>query len=213
MKFVLLLVVTLWACAVTLNAQTPSDRGGVEMTIGQDKFLANLKLHTDLIKLETCSADRLRFTLRLNYVNEGKNIIILDKRSSVISNYLISRSLENAVNKKYEIEVPILLGLDAARMTMDSVPDESQFVLLKPGEVYRFDQVFSFYIRAALEKHRSSRVGLNFLQLVVLTWYYPRASNIKWRDQWQTKGYLWSDPIISIPMPFKVDKAPVVDCL
>ena len=55
--------------------------------------------------------------------------------------------------------------------------------------------------------------GLNFLQIVVLTWYYPRASNIKWRDQWQTKGYLWSDPITSIPMPFKVEtNAPVLDC-
>lgn len=213
MQLLVLFIVTFLGCAVTLNAQTPSDRGGVKMTMGQDKFFADLQLHTNLIKLETCSGDRLRFTLRLNYVNEGKGIVILDKRSSVISNYMISRNFENAVKKKYEIEVPRLIGLDAAGMTMESVPDESQFVLLKPGEVYSFDQVFNLYIRAELEKHRSRRGGLNFLQMVVLTWYYPRASNSKWRDQWRTKGYLWSDPIISIPMPFKLgNNTSVVDC-
>ena len=119
------------------------------------------------------------------------------------------------MKRKYGITVPIFFSLDGAGMTMDAVPDESQFVLLKPGETYSPVRVLSYDFGARSDNERSRRLsGVNFLQLVVLTWYYPRASNFKWREQWQTKGYLWSDPITSIPMPFKFEnKSPVVDCL
>lgn len=185
------------------------------MTQGQDKFLANLQLDTDLIELRHCPGDTLRFTLRLNYTNKGKNAVILDKRSSVITEYRMSRSLKNATKKKYAIQAHRLIGLDGAGMTMDSVPNEANFVVLKPGESYSLSLVLTSDLDPDSYNDGSRPLrGLNFLQLVVLTWYYPRASNIKWRDQWQTKGYLWSDPITSIPMPFQVEtKAPVVDCL
>ena len=214
MKLVHLLVVGFLACAVTVNAQTPSEGSGVEMTVGQDAFLANLQLNTDLMKLEACSGDRLRFTLRLNFTNRGKGAVILDKRSSLIPRYMMSRNFKNAIKKQYEIDVLRLIGLDAAGMTMDPVPDESQFVVLKPGEAYSLIRVLTADIGADSDKDGSRPLrGQNVLQLEVLTWYYPRASNTKWRDQWQTKGYLWSDPITSIPMPFKVETtAPVFDC-
>ena len=212
MKLLLVLMLCL-GCAVTVNAQTVSG-GGVEMTVGQDPLHAQLQLKTDLIELRHCSVENLRFTLRLNFTNQGKRAVILDKRSSVISQYMVSRSFKNALNKKYEIEVPRLIGLDAPGMTMDSVPDASQFVVLKHGEVYSVVRVFNSYIGADPDDHNSRPLGRdNLLQLVVLTWYYPRASNVKWRDQWQPKGYLWSDPITSIAMPFKIEKnAPVVNC-
>ncbi|HKG48372.1 MAG TPA: hypothetical protein VKB02_16665 [Pyrinomonadaceae bacterium] len=213
MKFVQLLVVACLTCTVMVNAQTPSDRSGVEMTSGQDAYLANLQLNTDLIKLEACSREILRFTLRLNFTNKGKNVVILDKKSSEIPRYMISRSLKDAIKKKYEIEGHVLIGLDPARLTDDSVPEESAFVVLKPGEVYSFVEVFDFDGRVDEGSHDRPLRGLNFLQFVVLTWYYPRASNTKWRDQWQPKGYLWSDPITSNPMPFVVEKnTPVIDC-
>ncbi len=53
MKLTHLLVVRFLACAVTVNAQMPSDHGEVEMSVGQDVFHANLQLNTDLVKLET----------------------------------------------------------------------------------------------------------------------------------------------------------------
>jgi hypothetical protein len=214
MKRLHLLVFLGFLCVLTVNAQTDTDGRGIRMTQGQDKFLANLQLNTDLIELRHCPGDILRFTLRLNYTNMGKNAVILDKRSSVITEYMMSRSFKNATEKKYAIEAHRLIGFDGAGMTMDSVPNESDFVVLKPGEAYNLILVLTSNTDADSYNDGSRPLrGLNFLQLVVLTWYYPRASNIKWRDQWQAKGYLWSDPITSIPMPFKFDsKAHVVDC-
>jgi hypothetical protein len=199
---------------VTVDAQTNTNGPGVEMTVGQDAYLANLQLNPELIKLEACPGNRLRFTLRLNYTNKGKNVVMVDKRSSVIPRYMMSSSLKNAIKKKYEIDVPILIGSDGAGMTMDSVPDESQFVTLKPGESYSLVEVFHFDGSVDEGSHGSRPLrGLNFLQFVVLTWYYPSASNTKWRNEWRTKGYLWSDPITSNPMPFVVQKnLPFVEC-
>ena len=202
-----------FACALTVNAQTGTDGGAVKMTQGIDPLYAHLELNTDLIKLEACSRNGLRFTVRLNFTNRGKNAVILDKRSTAVSQYMMSRNLNNALKKKYETTVPVFFGLDGVGMTMDSVPDESQFVVLKPGETYSPPGVLTSVLGADSDGSRRLR-EFNVFQMVVLTWYYPRASNIKWRDQWQTKGYLWSDPITSIPMSFKVDnKAPVIECL
>jgi hypothetical protein len=215
MKRLHLLVFLGFLCALTVNAQTDTDRGGVKMSQGLDPLYAHLELNTDLIKLQVCSGDRLRFTMRLNFTNKGENVVILDKRSTAITQYMMSRNFKNAIKKKYEIKVPIFFGLDGVGMTMDSVPDESQFVVLKPSETYSPIRVLTTVFGDDSDGDGFRRFReLNFLQMEVLTWYYPRASNIKWRDQWQTKGYLWSDPITSIPMPFKVENnTPVVNCL
>jgi len=213
MKLRIFLVMLCLGFGVTVNAQTVSDNSGVEMTAGQDAFHAQLELRTDVIEIRRCSDDSLRFILRLNFSNKGNGPVILDKRSSVISKYMISRSSEDATRKKYEIEVPRLVGLEAAGMTLESVPDESQFVVLKPGELFSLNRVFNFHIRLDPDDKAFLLANNRVLQLVLLTWYYPRASNVKWRDRWQTKGYLWSDPITSLPMPFMVErKPPVVDC-
>jgi hypothetical protein len=166
----------------------------------------------DLIKLQACSGEQLQFTLRLNFTNKGKNAVILDKRNTAVPRYMISRNFKNAIKKKYEIEVEIFFGLDG--MTMDSVLDESQFVILKSGETYSSIQVLTCDISADSDNDGSTPLrGHHVLQMVVETWYHPRASNIEWRERWRTKGYLWSDPITSIPMPFMIEKNPAfVDC-
>jgi len=204
-KFFYLLVIAFMTCGVTVNAQTVATDQGVEMTIGQDKFQAPIQLTTDAMDLRHCSDNHLQFLLRLNFTNEGKGSVILDKRSSVISKYMVSRNSESAARKKYEIVVSPLIGLEAAGMTLSELPDESQFVVLKPGESYRVDRVFNFHNRANSNDQGFLRDGAHALQIVVLTWYYPRASNVEWRKLWQAKGYLWSDSITSVAMPFRVE--------
>ena len=208
MKYLLLMIILCLGCVVRVDAQRSSR--GVEMTAGLDALHAQLELNTEVIEIRHCSREHLRFGLRLNFANKGKSAVILDKRSAVIAKYMVSRSLEDVTRKKYEIEVPRLVGLDST--TLDSDPDESQFVTLKPGEVYSLDETFNMYVRFDAGSG-SLRVGRNILQIVVLTWYYPRASNIEWRNRWRDRGYLWTDSIASIGMPFTLErKPPLVDC-
>ena len=190
------------ACAVTVNAQSTPHSGGVEMTQGLDPFYAQLELTKDLIELRYCSDDSLQFVLRLNFSNKGKEPVILDKGSRSGTGLLVSRTFENAIKKKYEFTVRRFPGFDPA----NEFPDESKFIVLKPGESYRLEQVERLYGR------NSMRAGHHVLQMVVPNWPYF-ASNIEWRDRWRNRGYLWTDAITSVPMPFKVERnAPVSDC-
>jgi hypothetical protein len=51
--------------------------------------------------------------------------------------------------------VPRLIGLEAAGMTLDSVPNESQFVVLKPGEAYSLIRVLTADIGADADTRKS----------------------------------------------------------
>lgn len=214
MKLLQLLFLMCFGCSVTINAQTNSGNSGVEMTVGEDALHAQLQLTTSVVEQRYCSDGRLRLTLRLNFTNAGKESVILDKRSSIVPQYMVSRSAKAAAEKKYEMKVEQLIGLNSAGMSFDSTLDESHFVILKPGESYRLNKGFSLPIyNSAGDKEDSLRAGNHVLQIAVLTWYYPRVSNVKGREQWRQKGYLWSDAVISLPMPFTVEKQRnAVDC-
>jgi hypothetical protein len=59
--------------------------------------------NTDLMKLEDCSGERLRFTLRLTFTNREKGAVILDKRSSAVTQYMMSRNFKNAIKKSMRL--------------------------------------------------------------------------------------------------------------
>ena len=173
------------------------------MTRGLDPFYAQMEFTKDLIELRYCSNDSLQFVLRLNFSNKGKNPVILDKRYRSGSGFLVSRTFENAIKKKYQFTVETLSGFDPA----DSVPDETNFVVLMPGETYTLEQVVRLYNR------RSMGTGQRVLQMIVDNWPYFTSSNIEWRDRWRNRGYLWTDPLTSVPMPFMLaKKAAIVEC-
>ena len=126
MKLLNLLIMLCVSCTWGVNAQTVSGDGGVEMTVGQDELHAQLQLTTEAIELQQCSNNNLRFLLRLNFMNKGQSVVLLDKRSLVVSKYMVSRTADDAARRKYEIVVAPLIGLKAAGMTLESTPDESQ---------------------------------------------------------------------------------------
>lgn len=200
MKVLLMLCIS---CVAVANAQSVSGKKGVEMTIGVDPLNAQLQLTKDLIELRYGSDDSLQFVMRLSFSNHSEWPVILDNRIKPVSAYMVSRSLENAARRKYEFVVHRQIAHDAGEL----LPDEINFVGLKPGGSYSREQVFRLHGRGSMP------VGRHILQLVVLTWPYSKASNIEWRERWQSKGYLWTDPIMSAAMPFIVKKKPKpVEC-
>lgn len=201
-------------CAVSTFAQTLHNNSGAEMSTGEDELYAPLQLMASVIEKRYCSDNRARLNLRLNFTNTGKESIILDKRSSVIPQFMVSRNFKAAAARKYEIQGHLLIRMDSALMSLGSSLDESLFVILKPGESYSLDGVLNLPLYNGTGNSEDSlRPGNHVLEIIVLTWYYPRASNIRWREQWRQKGYLRSDPAVSIPMSFAVEKKrTVVGC-
>lgn len=184
------------------------------MTSGEDSLHAQLQLTTEAIEQQYCSDSRLRFSLRLKFTNVGKEPIILDRRSSVISEYIVRRNIKSAGSKRPPQRGHRLISFEGAGMRIDSTPDESNFVTLKAGESFSINDRFSLPLGSRRDKGSEALApGNHFLQIAVLTWYYPNTSNVRWRERWRQKGYLWTDSITSLPMPFIVDKKrPLINC-
>lgn len=203
MKGLICFLLVCISCMATVNAQSTSSKNAVEMSYGLDPLHATLELTLELIQQRYCSDNTMQLAVSLNFSNQGANSLILDAGTRPIPTYLLSRSVENATKRRYESVVNRLLALDNA----DSLPDESNFVILKPGETFRLEQ------RIRLQHRQSMREGRHVLQLVVPNWRYWNVSNVEWRDRWQSRGYLWTDPITSAPMAFIIErKAAIVDC-
>jgi hypothetical protein len=201
MKYLSFLLFVCLACVMTADAQRAPDQDNVLMDSGGDKYHANLQLTTSVIEQRYCSDGHVAFTLRFNFTNGGGETIILDKRSSIVQGFTVSRNAQQAAAGKHKMDVEFLLGIDGQLLTLDRIPDESQFVILKWGDSHAENHAFIIP-----SGHKKLSPGNYVLQLGVLTWHYARASNIEWRNKWRDKGYLWTNSVTSIPMPFTIQK-------
>ena len=203
MRYVSTLLIIYIACVCGVQAQRNPDHGTILMDAGGDRQHADLELTTSIIDQRYCSDGGLIFTLRYDFHNKNGETILLDKRSSIVPGYDISRNARLAAAGKHKVSVEYLLGIDGKLLTLDPNPDISQFVTLKAGESYSAEHEFRI-----LGTDEKLKPGGYVLQFSVVTWHYQAASNIAWREKWRDKGYLWTNFIRSQPMPFVIDKHP-----
>ena len=204
MKYFCSLVLASIALVIPTHAQTRSAKdGGVLMDTGHDRYHADLQLTTSVVSQRYCTDGSLLFMLRFTFRNGGGESIILDKRSSIVPYYTVSRTAELAAAGKHKIEAHVLYGIGGELMTLQPIPDESQFITLRVGDSHAGEHGF----RIPLEP-KELKPGNYVLRVSVLTWHYAMASNIEWREKWHAKGYLWTNSITSQPMRFTIDKHP-----
>ncbi|HEX7773231.1 MAG TPA: hypothetical protein VF435_12470 [Pyrinomonadaceae bacterium] len=119
-------------CIFGVQAQTGSDRSSIMMDTGRDKQHADLRFTATVVNQLHCSDGRLIFRLRYEFHNVKGETILLDKRSSIVPGYQISRNAQLATAGKHEIVVHNFYGIDGKLMTLDPIPDISQFVTISP---------------------------------------------------------------------------------
>ncbi len=167
---------------------------------------ASLKLITSVIEQSYCTNGDVRMSLRFRYTNTGSEKIILPRYSFEFSRYTISRSREEATKRHYEAEVHMFLTtiIDQPFPTRGREPSPNRFVILDPGQTYEVDtgpsQADLFIRKPAL------RVGSHVLQLSVRTWNESDDLAKELSVAWRGHGILWSQGIMSEPMPFVIEK-------
>lgn len=195
MRIVLLLSCLMMSLSI-VNAQSD---GGIRMSAGEDRYHASLKLTTSIIEQNKCDGDRIQYLLNFKFTNVGEQTVLLDRITPVVTDYMVSASEQKALGRKYESIAHLLIGINTASF------DESRIVVLKNGQSYDVKERFS--LSASDDQDKPLHPGTHFLQLIVSTWDRP-LSNIEWRQKLADKGYLWTDSILSEPMPFIVPKGP-----
>jgi hypothetical protein len=209
MKF-LRLILCAYLVSTGAQGQTPLARQTVGALIGTQNKQAQLQLTTSVVR--GCYASErttttLRWTLRLTYTNVGRQPILLDKKSSLIPRSLVSRSLKDAAAEKYESDTTsTFLDVRKAGVRTEAAPEEDAFVTLKPGESYSLEANYGVHLYDGTKESQDFlRPGNHFLQVRVATWYYLHSPE-EYRARWRDKGYLWSQTVTSLPMPFSVNK-------
>jgi len=179
---------------------------------------AQLELTTSIIEQYSCAPDLLALHLRLTYTNTGKQPIILDKVSAtIVDRYIVSLSTKDAAMKNYQQEVRAEdlgnnYGLDPKAR-----PELSHFIIIGPGEAHSVDGPWttaSLVINNGEIQTKGGLVkGTYFLQVQVDTWSYL-SDEKQLRSRWQDRGYLWSEPLTSVPQTFTIEGSrPLKKCI
>ena len=148
----------------------------------------------------------LRWNLTLTYTNSGAVPILLYKKSSLIYRSMISRSLKAASRGRYEEDTSShYISVDAMRAAgfLDRLPEETDFVTLKPGESHSVQTEYGVRRRGNSKDDSGLAPGKYFIEVRVATWYYY-ADPKEYQQKWRSNGYLWSQNITSQPMLFTV---------
>lgn len=178
-----------------------------------------LQLTATLIDQQYCTGDSeldsLQMKVRLTFTNISTRRLILYKGSDFISRIAISRSLEDAAAKQFEVNASVTQVTNGKRIDFKELVPNSAFIILSPGASYEVETVVTvFAVRGdAREIAGAVTSGEHVLQVEVSTWPDSKTLAEKLRRHWQRNGCLWYDPITSVPMPFTVEKQrKVADC-
>jgi hypothetical protein len=155
----------------------------------------------------TSDSASLQIRLKLRYRNISNQKIILYKGHDLFYQTKIRSAPGNPAGP-YEVWVVNARYFDEEQEPIDQTSPSKVFLGLPPGAAYEREIMIGVgVVNDKVERGDSSiRAGDHTLQLIVSTWYKSRNLAQKLRQEWQGKGLLWSDPLLSTPVPFVAQK-------
>ncbi|MDX6528831.1 MAG: hypothetical protein QOH41_1121 [Blastocatellia bacterium] len=199
----LLLTTLFWLNLTTpLSAQTKPSRPPLE--------LSGRILSQSYCAVNENSAS-LELKLKLHYRNIGKQKLILYNGHDLFYQTKI-RSAPGNVNGPYEVWVVNSRYFDEELEVIDQPSPGKVFLTLPAGAVYTREIMIGVgLVTEKIERGDSAiRSGEHTLQLIASNWYQSRAMAQKLRQEWQKKGFLWSDPVDSPPVHFLAQRPAVL---
>ncbi|MFY9553734.1 MAG: hypothetical protein WAV47_03335 [Blastocatellia bacterium] len=170
------------------------------------------QLKVTVLSQQYCKADAeldaLRLNLGLQFRNIGKDRLILYKGSNRIRRVMISRNLEDAEAKRYEVNSSLTWVDDGRSQEIDdSVPNQS-FIILPPEATYEMETSITLFVVRDETKEISGaiRPGEHVLQVEVQTFPQRDYNTSELSRKWKPIGFLCYEPILSDPLTFQVEK-------
>ena len=217
MKLILTCLLSALLCTPAAFAQRVPGENGRTESGAQTTARGQLQLTTSIIKHWSCGPGNLSLALKLSFRNAGTEPVILSKRI-LMGGLMVSRDLDDAAAKKYELSLRYTDYSAEPGFGFKSPTDLSAFSILRPGEVYESEEHVSVPTHLGEQPAADPRRGLqlsdgtHYLQITVGTWPYV-APAAPLRRKWRDKGLLWSQGLVSSPMPFTVDRnQPAIPC-
>lgn len=152
--------------------------------------------------------DALRLTLHLRYTNTGRQKLILYKGNRLFFQIFISRGGEDAAAIRNELRTTHSRFFDEQPEKIVSPAPGSVFTILSPGASYETEQIISLPVAREGEGlfNVSIAAGEHVLNVAASTWYESKKLAEELRERWRSRGFLWTDPLVSNSITFAVGK-------
>src|SRR5215475_14583321 len=108
----------------------------------------DVQLNIQVKEQRYCHPSNLRMVLSLDFINTGKDRLIFFKDGHFTAAYTFSRTMEDALAKKYELDVSQFGSKsfltkdfhDISPLIDTLTPSDDYFIVVVPGEVYRSEE-------------------------------------------------------------------------
>jgi hypothetical protein len=191
-----LLTIAVCALTQTVAAQTPAQ--------------PQLQLTAAILEQRYCSvkadAITLQLKIRLRYTNLSSQAIILYKGHDLFFQTKIREA--DQAGQSYQVHLIDMHYFDEEFERIDARSPSKVFVTLAPNQSFEREVIKGIGVADQAKERTSTSVhpGSHTLQVIVSTWYQSPKLAEQLRQQWQRKGYLWSQPLTSAPLKVLVEK-------
>jgi hypothetical protein len=154
------------------------------------------------------TVDALQLTLQLKYTNTGSGKLILYKGNRLFYQTFISSSAAEAAARRNELRTTHSRYFDEQPEKIVNSSPGSVFTILSPGASYITSQLVSVPVaRDGKGRYNISiAAGEHVLTVASSTWYESKKVADNLRERWRSRGFLWTDPLVSNSITFVVDK-------
>jgi hypothetical protein len=199
-----LVAALVWLSPASVNGQVKPAKPSLELT-------------AEIVSQNYCAASSGLLTLELNlkvrYRNVGNQKLILYRGHDLFYQTRVRSAAGGA--QAYEVLFLNSRYFDQEFESIDQAVPGKVFVSLSPGSVYERKLLVGIALVPDGVERGNSAIGAgdHTLQLIVSTWYKPRNLAEKLSKQWEPKGVLWFDPVVSPPIHFVAERPrSVVPC-
>ncbi|HVG35242.1 MAG TPA: hypothetical protein VM911_19400 [Pyrinomonadaceae bacterium] len=171
-----------------------------------------LVLRTKILSRYSCRVNQnlgnLELRVQLQFTNVSDQKLILYKGHDLFYQTRFRRvAMSGATSDAYEVTILNSRYFDEQPEKIDQPTPGKVFVILQPGAT--FETVMTVGVGVVGSNvnrgNHALKEGEHSLQLIVSTWYKSKSLAQKMRQQWQRKGLLWFDPVVSTPVNFRVE--------
>jgi hypothetical protein len=169
-----------------------------------------LQLTIEILEQSYCAIGRdisLQLKLRLRYTNLSDQRLIVYNGHDLFFQTKI-RTGEPRGTPASEVLLLNMRYFDEQLERIDARSPGRVFAKLAPGASFERELMTGVGVRdaSAAPSDTTVRPGAHTLQLIVSTWYQSPKLAEKLRQQWQRDGFLWSQPLYSVPLELTIDK-------
>lgn len=208
----LLAIFTLAVLSTIYHAQALAQSKTLEHPVIANNV--KLLLTTEILKETYCDGPdpdfvTLRLLLGVSFANVGNQKVILQRGGKSVPVAKVSKTVEDSIANRFEttIDYTILAG-GSKPQKLTKRPPLRIFVILSPGETYQTVTEISLPVPRNDPLPPDINPGNHYLQIEVSMWDQAESeARLKGRS-WKNEGFLWSESVVSKPMPFTVRTHP-----